>query len=251
MKPDIITCHPRDIFYPLWIEQINRDRELFDRVIVIMTQKATERDFMRHLRDYIKTPLIIKSFIDDGKDWRNAATNEALNHSYSSYVLFLEQDFLVKKGFFEQLIKKSEGFDMVGSKDMQETNRYHPSCLMVKRETLNKTTKNFSVTPDVGDHFSKFTSEMREIGKHIDLEKLDLPNWFHIAGLTQNFRLGENYYQPKTFYTYMLCSLALPQPYEWRRLVENKIASMDIEELDTKVKSFFDEYETRSIDNVD
>jgi len=236
MKPDILCCHPRDVIYPLFMHRINKDRELFNRIIVVMTQKARDVDYSGYLQTNIKRVTLVKEYKDDGSDWRNAAIREGLRYIGSGDILFLEQDFLFKKGFFEKLIEKANDYNAVGFVD---GNRFHPACLLVKREILSKTSRDFSVDRDVGDHFVKFSRELMDLENWADLKYLDLPEWKHLAGLTQNFRMNSNWYHPREFFTYLVCSGEIDQPEEWAEFAVKKLHQVGEYPLDEKIKSFF------------
>lgn len=235
-KPDIITCHPRDVLYPWWIARMNKDRELFNRIVVVMTQNSRDVDYTDYLQKTIKRVTLVKDFKDDGRDWRNAAINEALRYTASGPILFLEQDFLVKDDFFEKLFEKGQTYRAVGFK---EGNRLHPACLLTNRAVINKTSKDFSVDSDVGDHFVKFSAELMELGSWTTLQELGLPDWYHLAGLTQNFRLDSNFYHPKEFFTYLVCSGEIDQLEEWAEFAVKKLHQVGKYPLDEKIQSFF------------
>lgn len=244
MKPDIIVTHPRDMFYPLWVAQMNRERHLFGTIIVMMSQSATDRDYTTMLKNYIHGDVIIKSYYDDGKDWRNAAVNEALSHVQADSVLFLEQDFMAVTGFFETLIECGKEYGMVGFREGE--GRFHPACLLVHRDLIEKTRKDFSVEPDVSDHFAKFTKDMEGIASVLDIQTVTMPTWHHLAGLTQNHRLTENFYNSEEFLTYLLKSLVLPQPSDWKEFTHAKISEVHrsgAKGEDPIINQFFDEYE--------
>ena len=212
-KPCVIVCNPKDVIYPLFMWRINRDRDLFNRVIVVMTQTGSSRDYTDYIKKNIRNVTIVTNYRDDGKDWRNAAINEGLYEVRSDRVLFLEQDFLVSDGFFQSLFKQAEPYTTVGLRD---GNRFHPACLLTTMVALARTNKDFSVDKDKGDHFSKVTKDLEKIDNWASLKNFDLPKWEHISGLTQNYRLTKNFHQPKRFYDYLMESLEYNQPDDWR-----------------------------------
>ena len=211
MKPDVIICHPRDVLYPLWMKCMNKDRHLFNKVIVVMTQQSNDWDFTNYIKDKLINAEIIESYPYDGTDWRNSAINEALKHTTGD-VLFLEQDFLYEEGFMENNLK--------GTKALREGDRVHPAFLLVERERLDKTDKDFSVNPDKGDHFSKFTSQLS------DIENIT-GDYYHLNGLTQNYRLDDNWYQPSIFKQYNEMSIELPQHNTWKQFCIQKKNQME------------------------
>lgn len=232
---DVILSNPRDVWYPYWVWRMNKDRHLFDKVIVMITQTATDRDYVQDLKNLNVT--VIEDYVDDGTDWRNAAINRALKESKSDKILFLEQDFLYKNGFIEGLLE-IDGYDAIGFRD---GNRFHPACLLVTREATWLTQRDFSVDPDVGDHFFKFTTELEAMNNWADLKTFELPEWHHLAGLTQNYRLESNWYHPPSFYTYNKMIQKLLMPDSWLEVCKATEKKMGDITLDPKVSEFFNE----------
>ena len=145
-----------------------------------------------------------------GKDWRDVAVNIALGKTTSTHILFMEQDFFVEDGFFDKLFRLGKDFDTIGFKD---SNRLHPACLLVKKDILSKTSKDFSAHPPIGDHFAKVTEELMEIGSWTTLQELGLGGWYHLASLTFNIRLEEDgkpvQYRPDEYKLYKLMTQLL------------------------------------------
>lgn len=243
MLVDVITCNPRDVLYPWWMARMNKDRDLFKDIIIMKTGGASDTNFSNYIRANVRHSTVVDKFVDDGKDWRNAAINEALKHSKADYVLFLEQDFLVVDGFFQALFDKLQTSGHTSSIGFRDGNRLHPACLLVRKNILDKTNKDFSVDTDVGDHFYKFTNNLAEYSEILDMA--DLPDHYHLAGLTQNYRLTENWYQPQTFNQYNRLSMELPQHQMWRGLCKQVDAKMgDISEhSDIDLTKYFEGFE--------
>lgn len=227
MKPDIITVWPVDTYYPLFVHQINKDRELFGRVIVVMTPGNNQDfDFTKDIEKNLDNVTVISPDIlkltAGGKDWRNVAVNDGYRFVNSKYVLHLEQDFLAGKDFYKELIEKGDGHDMVGIK---EETRFHPCCLLVSDEITKKTDRDYSAYPPISDHFGRITGQIRNQtdGKVATLEELGLDDFFHMAGLTHNHRLNSDWHQVREFYTYLTCSCSLDiQPEDWREFSKKK-----------------------------
>lgn len=239
-RADLIVTHPRDIYYPYFVQLINRNRDLFDRVIVIMTQTSSDRDYTADVTQYLINSAVILKVPDTTPDWRNNAIREGLRYTLSDAVLFWEQDFLVKPGFFEELLAGLDKHDAIG---FESGNRYHPACLLVKNELLNKTDKDFSVETDIGDHFYGFTKQLKEYGDCATLDQIGLEGQYHhLAGLTQNFRLDSNFYMPDEFYTYLFLSSYLEQPDDWKKFSIQKMRQIDSSVIhNTKVGSYFND----------
>lgn len=239
-RADLIVSCPKDIYYPYFVELINKNRDLFDRVIVVMTQTASDRDYTADITQNLLNSSIILKYEDKTPDWRNNAVNEGLKYLVSDAVLFWEQDFLVKKGFFERLIEGLHSHDAIGFED---GNRFHPACLLVKSELLEKTNKDFSVDTDVGDHFYKFTKQLKKHGDCATLDQIGLEGQYqHLAGLSQNFRLDSNFYGPDEFYTYLFMSQYLPQPDDWKKFSSETMGKIDPSVIQNKrIGSFINE----------
>lgn len=219
MNTDIIVCHPKDLLYPEWMHRMNADRNLFSKIIVVMTQSSTNRNYTDYLKKNLKNATYVEHYKDDGHDWRDSAINEALYESTGSTILFLEQDFIVDEGFFEDLLDKAKDYNTVGFRDGE---RFHPACLLVNRSILDRTRKDFSVDPDKGDHFSKLTTDLEKFNNWCSLENMNLPKWNHISGLSQNFRLESNFHKAKEFYHYLMESLEYDQPEDFRKYTISK-----------------------------
>lgn len=212
MKPCILVTHPRDVLYPIFYWRINRDRALFNKVIVVMTQSGSTREYTDYIKTAIKDVTVITNYPYEGKDWRHDAVREGLYEVRSDHVLFLEQDFLVHDGFFEAICELGESYQTIG---FREGERFHPACLLTSMAALAKTGKDFSVDPDVGDHFVKVSRELDALGNWVSLRDLLLPKWHHMSGLTQNFRLTSNFHHEQEFFEYLYCSNKMDQPFEW------------------------------------
>ena len=225
---DVIICWPRDIYYPLFVLQMNRDRDLFEKVIIVMTAGESNRDFTGNIA--IKDATVLQIGSASG-DWRDIATKAALSQSKSDYVLFLEQDFFYKKGLIEKIMKSDA--DMVGFRD---GNRFHPACLLIKKSALSDITLDFSANPPKHDHFGGLTKQLD--GK--TFEELGIDGWYHLSGLTHNFRLPEAFHKRDEFCTYCELCKELPQPEDWKRF--SKMANRFSYVYNEEVASYFDEY---------
>lgn len=239
MKADIVICHPRDVVYPLWMYRMNRDRDLFGRIIVVMNKLVYPRDYTDYIEKTLKDATIIREH-DERGDWRNQAINEGLKYVVSPYVLFLEQDFLVRDGFFKQLLEKIGNYQVAG---FFRGFRLDPACLLVSKEVVDKTRKDFSAYPDIpphDDHFCVFSKDVTSIGVWTTLKELGLTDYYHITGLTHNFRIDKNYHNERQFYTYLVCSDKLDQPEDWKKLCADKVKAMKKHDLDKEVSRFFE-----------
>lgn len=210
MKPDLLNVNPKDVFYLPFVRRITRDRGLFNQVITVITEGNPTTDYVPEIVKSIPNSIVIKPNILEltagGKDWRDIAVKEGLARIDSDYILFMEQDFFVEDGFFENLFKLSKGFDAVGFIDH---NRLHPACLLVNKEALNKTSKDFAAYPPDNDHFAIVTQELMTMNFKT-FQELGLTGWYHLSSLTFNMRLDEEgkpiQYRPDEYKLYKLLS---------------------------------------------
>jgi hypothetical protein len=226
---DLITCQPKDVYYPFWVEQMVKNRKLFGRIIVMMTQDG-ERDYSRDL-ERIPDVTVLSKYPKTG-DWRDQATREALKYSLGDRILFTEQDLITGPDFYSKLLEVND--PVVGFWD---GNRLHPACLLIDKILLKDA--DFSVEPDVGDHFYKLTQKLIKDTTVTLLEALGLP-YLHLAGLTQNYRLKDNFYQPNQFLTYNTKCLPLHMPDSWRELVLDILKDQDFT-INKEVSDYFDQ----------
>jgi|SRR5581483_10105246 len=162
---DTLTLDPQSIDFPIFKKQLSTYAKYFNKNIIIPTGGM-------------------------GGEWRNIATNIGLNQSVSEWILFLEQDFFWKQRFMDTVLQAMKAYDVIG---FWEANRLHPAFLLIKREWIAKTTKDFDPVPDKLDHFGSFSWELVNMGIKIgELEKLGLEmkiDWYHMQGLTHNYNL--------------------------------------------------------------
>lgn len=182
---DIIVVHPKEARYFTFERMIKKlHRSLFGKLIVIWSEDfVTGRYYGAEVQASLPFAEFYNTPLGDG-DWRNRAINEALEHSTAKWVLFLEQDFLCTDLIVD--IFPSNPKDVVGI--YTETRPLHPAFLLVKRELIDKTDKDFSAYPEKGlDHFDLFTQQLTKLTDKIDV--LNPKKYYHLNGLTHNMRL--------------------------------------------------------------
>lgn len=201
VKPNIIVTYPIHLDYPLWRYNMVKYQDYFNSLVIVLSNHHMGVDYS----NFIRVQLPFANFIEaKGKDpdWRNGTVNEGLDLlPLDGHVLFLEQDFLFTEGFLEKVL--SDWHDVIY---FTEGKRIHPAFALVKRELIDKTSRDFSAYPDTyGDHFSKFFSEL-VLGKNItELGGIDRENYFHMNGLSQeymNFRNSQPFYNKDNFTYY-------------------------------------------------
>ena len=221
-KPvDIICSHPKHLDYPLWRQQIHRDRAMFDRVIVVFTDMSVnsdERIFIQEAMKHDDVNFMNSERAQSGEDWRNKAVNLALSFSKSEWVLFTEQDFIITnpQAFWEKINNniKNRNLDVIS---FTEGNRPHPAFMLVKRKYIDKTNKNFGVVPDKHDHFYKFFDDLLHTNAQVGyFSKTD--DFYHLNGLSQNMYLLQTgqkpNFRPEEFKKYLQNCLAVEVPIQ-------------------------------------
>lgn len=232
MKPDLIVSWPSNCDYPLWRNYIRHNRDRFNLVIIVFTETNDKHDYRKFVRMFMSKDYVL--FIDNppikaGEDWRNVAVNQALIQSYNAeWVWFTEQDFIIKKGFWEEVdeIRKTD-LPVIGA--FQE-GRLHPCCIFMKRKVLDVLKKDFSAKPPHYDHFGYIQLQLDQL--QIPQAILPFDTFQHLNGLSHNWRLvadgGEPNYHPEEFKDWIIKSLEVDVPLDpnWKKTAENYIKSV-------------------------
>ena len=228
-ETDIIVTWPRNCDYPVWRDFIRQYRHLFNKVIIVFMETNQGHDYRHFLRDAMAKDNITflqSPKIQPGEDWRNVAVNLALEHSTSKWVWFTEQDFLIHDMRFltVAVFGSMAEMDVIG---MSAGGRLHPCCIFIKRETLEKTHKNFGIVPDRSDHFGQLQKDIegQNMSRYYYAE--DPVNGFvHFNGLSHNWTLLSNgetpNYKIEDFQGYLELSLDAEKYVElspfWKRI---------------------------------
>lgn len=244
LKVDVIIIWPKHIDYPLGRYNLKRFQSYFNTVTIALTDMAQREDYS----EFLINSLPFCSFkriprAQGNEDWRDSATNALLEKGTSDWVLFLELDFLVRdERLFEIAFSELNEFSAL---TYIEGERIHPAFALIKRDIVNKTTRNFAAQPPAFDHFGLF---FKQVGRHtslVDLEDIGLhkdEDYYHLGGLTQNYH-AKPYYKPNQFLTYNYLSLQLPVPHhpEFKRRMEEIIEKEHFEasESDEIIERFF------------
>lgn len=172
-------------------------------------------------------------------DWRSKATNLIIDSTDSEWLLSIEQDFLIRDypNFFEKVMDAMSRFDVI---TFAEGNRFHPAFLLIKRDVLDRTDRDFSPVPDKFDHWGSVTKKLKSFAKTALLPDLGLrpgEDWYHFGGLTENYFAPKPYYRLPEFYAYnSACYNCSPISQEWfvemDRILEGDTGELtDIEEF--------------------
>jgi hypothetical protein len=172
----------------------------------------------------------------------------------------MEADFFVtdwNKLFkdFEEAMKTS---DMIGCWSPSQFPYMHPCCLLIKRELLDKTNKDFRAHPEIlgSDHFAMITRDAEKLGAKITtLEDLGYKEWedyYHLGGLTyafQDWKGPTTHFgmkSPEAYYVYLnkarqlditQSSEYLKQAIEIEEVLRKKYPELDLE--DNKWNKFY------------
>lgn len=191
-----ITVHvtwPIHMDYPIWRYQMKKYKKFIQHGIVSLSDNHETDNYsteIKSLMGELGYPTFDPPVLKDSDDWRNKAIRSSLNAIQTEWVWFTEQDFIIRnERFFELVEQASHDCDFFAYEDQH---RLHPACLFVKRELLEKTSRNFSPIVDKFDHFYTFTQELKEKahrwGTLDDWGLLPYEDFYHMTGLTHNYR---------------------------------------------------------------
>lgn len=225
MKISALISWPDSFDFPVFRKYIP---DLLNNVdeVVICFNKHGNHSLRQWLRDNINGVkfLDVEDFKGNKGDWRSQSTNYMIDESSSDWVLSLEQDFFIKSypHFFHTIKGAMETHDLIV---FEEGNRFHPACLFIKRDVLNKTKKDFSVMGQGRDHFSEVSKELKGMKiKITTLKNLGLEegvDWNHMRGLTDNYFAPKPYYDLERFGFYNSISRDVkPMSDYWKSEIE-------------------------------
>lgn len=191
IKPDLITVNATHIDFPAFRYYVRNNRSLFSSVIVALSEHCGKLN----LGDFIQGSMIaddvsVLAPLPFGRrDWRDVATHHALSKCSSEWILFIEQDFIIKNHSLLETTLNGDHF-LVG---FNEGNRLHPAFLMIRRDILLQTSMDFSARPPEHDHFGCIWKDLQRLGySALLLEDLGFKSpvdWEHLAGITHNYTL--------------------------------------------------------------
>lgn len=228
MKKSLIISWITACDYPLfraWLHEYG----FFDEIIIYFDVQFRHPFFWAFIQQDLANVKNIK-FIDpvsydfETSDWRTTSTNELLKHATGDWIFSIEQDWCVKdwKNLFgtvyAYLLDSKEGPspDLIGWMNPTNNPYIHPAFWAIKRETLEKTSKDFSAHPEINgsDHFAMITYDVKKIGAEIlSLQELGYncdfspqADMFHLGGINQNYlnglTEGFEFHRPDAFMVY-------------------------------------------------
>lgn len=191
IKPDVLVTQPTQVDFPLFRYNMKRYREYFNKVVISLFKGAGDPDYTAFFKWSMKDLATITTTPDLPGDWRNNSVNEMLqNFITSDYILFLEQDFLIRdRRLLEVVLNGVMDYNTIL---YDEGGRTHPAFALVPTELVRQTSMDFSANPQSGyDHFGKFFRELQTTASAGDLRDLGLEegkDFYHMAGLTNNYQ---------------------------------------------------------------
>lgn len=227
VKPDVITTNPYGIDSPYFRWLMKEYKPLFGKVINGYYNDQREDDYSGFWRIAMPDAVHVDIGLVKGRDWRDDTVNACLEKSDSEWVLFIEQDVVIlEEGWLEGLLEKAEDYDVVGYGDMypwSEDVRLHPAFILVRREFIEKTQKDFGAYPEKNrDHFSIFTEDLFKIEgiRYLDIGPDEDKNFEHLKGTYSNYMLvqagNQPNYDPDRFRKFVEMTLPLDIPWDPR-----------------------------------
>jgi hypothetical protein len=206
MKPDLIICWLKHTDYPIFRATLRKHRDFFGKVIIYWSEHNRFPYYDHFIHESLKdldVTFLDPTFTDwsIGEDWRNHATTEMLKYSTSDWVCSIEQDWFSKD--WNRLLEATRGAmercDLFGWYNPTNFPYIHPAYWFIRRETLEKTSKDFAPHPDINgcDHFAMITHEalksgakmltLQDLGFQTDIISPEATDCFHLGGVNQNY----------------------------------------------------------------
>lgn len=248
---DVISQICMYVDFPLWRAWITKHRNKFNKVILYPSKQHGLVDFEEFWRSNFKESWVNDHIIDwstPGIDWRQAECEPCVEKSDAEWIWFQEADFFCKDWdkLFKDIEEAMKTSDMIGLWNETHFPYVHPSCLIIKREMLEKTNKDFRAHPEINgcDHFAMITKEVLDLGGKIttlqdmgyNCDMSPDADCFHLGGMTyvyQDFKGEETTVgvrSPEAFYVYNALA----------RSEDSVEQSMDFKNLSRKVETVLD-----------
>ena len=205
INPSVIIIWPSHVDYPLCRFNLNKFKDYFKDINIIIQNTGRPYSYLNTLQNMRGNKInLLKTFGNLSDDWRDDAIKSYFTTiPQSEYLLFLEQDFMMKDLFFDIVLTANKDFVYY-----EEGGRIHPAFALVSLKLLNATSCDFSARPPSHDHFGLFFEEVKKVEKGKELREFGLverKDFYHLAGLTQNYACVENkqpLYKPDEFLAY-------------------------------------------------
>lgn len=213
--------------YPLWRAWVGEYRSKFDKVILYASRHHGITDLEEFWRKELPETWVSEKidWTEPGIDWRQRETTPLLEKSEAEWILFMEADFFCDDWdkLWKDVEEAMKTADAIGWWSASAFPYIHPCFLLIKREMLDKTKKDFRAHPEIdgSDHFAMITRDVEELGGIITpLQSLGYKEWekaFHGGGYTyplQNWKGdGTDHFgvgSPEAYYTYLYWARQAP-----------------------------------------
>lgn len=214
--------------YPLWRTWVKKYRSKFNKVILYASRHHGVIDLEEFWRKELPETWVSTEidWTTPNIDWREVETLPLLEQSNAQWILFMEADFFCDdwdKLWADIEREMDNGAEMIGWWNETSFSYMHPCFLLIKRELLDKTNKDFRAHPEIPgcDHFAMITHDVQELGAKIvklqDLGWKDWENAFHGGGYTyplQNWKGDRTDHfgvaSPEAYYTYLYWARQAP-----------------------------------------
>lgn len=229
VKPDVITVNPYGIDSPYFRWIIKRDQDKFGKVINGYYNDHRKYNFLEFWKQAMPEAIHVDTGEITDRDWRNQTVNECLKHANGEWILFIEQDFIYDEDFITHVLSKADDYDVIGYGDEGEWSediRLHPAFILVRREFVDRTRRDFGAYPELNrDHFAVFTEDLYKLEPRF-LDITNLAGWDHLKGTYSNYMLvldnKEPNYNPDKFRQYVKMAIELdvvqdPRFMEWSK----------------------------------
>lgn len=216
ITPDLICAWPVHLDFPLWRQYIHDNRSRFGKIIIVMTNMKTGRDYRDWLIPELNRDSIVGISSDEvlgGEDWRDVAVKKGLGFVDGKWIFFTEEDFFPQRNFWDIVNILSQETDAFGY--FQE-GRLHPCCIFIKKITYDRLRSSFAVVKDKMDHFGQLQADLNS--NDIPIGVIPKEYGHHLNGLSQNMYLlqigQEPNYEPEKFKEYCRMSLQVDLPIQ-------------------------------------
>ena len=256
MKKSLIVSHITACDYPLWRQWIRTwGINYFDEIIIYMDVQMRYPFYWAFVeQDLAQFPEI--KFIDPvpvEKDWRATSTTELLKHATGDWIFSIEQDWVCRNWgeHFGAMTESLNNSDFFGWWNPTNNPYIHPAFWAIKRELLEKTSKDFSAHPEINgsDHFAMITYDVLKLGAKIDKYGGDVqPDslHFHLGGINHNYLNGLTdgfqFHRPEIFsvYNYKSMTGVVPQHPGFMELMSriNEKIPPSVKDIETWGKFF-------------
>lgn len=218
MKKSLIISWITCCDYPLariWLEKYHT---FFDEIIIYWDVQYRHPFYSAFIQQSLSNIPNIQ-FLDPIPyefgvgDWRDTATTELIKYATGDWIISIEQDWFCKswEALFNSMADSMIHTDMFGWWNPTNAPYIHPAFWGIKRDLLEKTSKDFSAHPEINgsDHFAMITYDAEKLGASIDKYDGEFSpdsKHFHLGGVNQNYLNGLfegfEFHRPDAFFVY-------------------------------------------------